>query len=51
MWKVLDKFYEANSYQREVVDSVVQERVNMYSVRAKDIAFQVSLREVSTLVS
>ena len=42
MWKVLEKFHEDSRYQREVVDSVVQDRVNMYTVRAKDIAFQVS---------
>ena len=43
MWQMLDRFYEASAYQREVVDYVVQDKVNMYTVRARDIGFQVSM--------
>lgn len=46
MWKMLNKFVDSTGYQQEVVDSVVQERVNMYAIGASDIAFQASLRSL-----
>ena len=40
---MIEKFVESSGYSREVVDSVVQERVNQYSIKASNIAFQVRL--------
>lgn len=41
MWKALEQFYQTTSYRREVVDSVVEGRTNMYAVRGRDIPLEV----------
>lgn len=41
MWSVLKKFIELSSYQQEVVDNIVEGKVDMYEISARDIAFQV----------
>ena len=41
MWKVFDKFEQSSEIQREVVESVIQGRANMYTIDANDISFQV----------
>lgn len=42
MRNTLEKFVESSVDQMETVDSILQGKANMYAIRAKNIAFQVS---------
>ena len=41
MWHSLESFHDQSAHQREVVDTVLQERADIHSLDAKDIVFQV----------
>ena len=41
MWRSLEKVMDLSEVHREMVDCMVEDRVNQYAVDARDIALQV----------